>query len=120
MGVEPEGLASPTFWIVPTPFRSADGVKTSMSELFCSPPMGALLRPAVMTTRPSESSVRVGYQRPSRMCGCTVQVSLNGLNVRTASRPWYFWLASVQYALFPPATSTRPSRSKTWPEHQRL
>ena len=35
-----------------------------------------------MTTRPSESSVSVGYQRPWRIRGCTVHVSLNGLKVR--------------------------------------
>ena len=71
---------------VPMPLGSGDGVKTSTSGLLL-PPLPLLSSPPTMTTRPSGSRVRVGYQRPSRMSGCLVQVSVNGLNVSTTSSP---------------------------------
>ncbi len=53
--------------MVPTPFMSAEGVNTSTSGLLNSLSTPPESSPATMITRPSGSSVRVGYQRPSRM-----------------------------------------------------
>ena len=74
-----------------------------------------------MTTRPSGRVVSVGYQRPWRMVGCTVQVSVNGLKVRISLRPFQPTEVGVAaYSRLPPATTTRPSGSVVMPLHQML
>ncbi len=40
-------------------------------------------------TRPSGRRTPVGYQRPWTMRGCSFQVSVQGLNVNTRSRPFH-------------------------------
>ena len=42
----------------------------------------------MISVLPSGSSTFVGYQRPWRMLGCSRQVSLKGLNVKTLFRPF--------------------------------
>ena len=66
---------------MPRPFISDEGVNTSTSvlKLFGNTPDSS--SPLRIGIRPSGSRAVVGYQRPCRMSGCSVQVSLNGLNV---------------------------------------
>jgi hypothetical protein len=60
---------------------SADGLKISTSVLKFVPLTPDSSSPLRIGMRPSGRTVPLGYQRPWRMSGCSVQVSLNGLNV---------------------------------------
>src|SRR6266540_7321820 len=72
-----------------------------------------MLSPANVSTRPSGSSVAVGYQRPTDMSGPRKYVSVTGLKIVVSASP-------KSALMFPPTISVRPSASWTWPEQKRF
>src|SRR5712664_350253 len=73
-----------------------------------------LISPAVTRTRPSGSAVTVGYQRASGMAAAELQPWLAESKIVALGMPTW------AEALWPPATNTRPSGSRAWPEQKRL
>src|SRR5437867_2749242 len=71
------------------------------------------ISPAVTSMRPSGSAVTVGYQRPWGMGAAELQPWLAGSKMVALVMPK--WVA-----VWPPATNTRPSASRAWPEQKRL
>src|SRR2546430_10686217 len=73
-----------------------------------------LISPAVTSMRPSGSAVTVGYQRLSGIGAAELQPWLAG------SKSVVLLMPTWAVPEWPPATSTRPSGSRAWPEQKRL
>src|SRR6267142_6223016 len=69
-----------------------------------------LVSPAVTSMRPSGSAVTVGYQRATGMEASEPQTWVAGLNAVALAMPT--WAVPE----WPPASNTRPSESREWPE----
>src|SRR4029078_683004 len=67
-----------------------------------------MLSPEKTSTRPSPSSVAVGYQRPTLMFGAADQVFVLALKIDVSGMP-------TSATWWPPATNVRPSASSTCP-----
>src|SRR2546421_6507754 len=63
--------------------------------------------------RRSGSAVTLGYQRPSGMGAAALQPWLDGSKMVALVMP-------KCVSVWPPATNTRPSASRAWPEQKRL